>query len=475
MRKVPLSPAPSSADERAWRDWVTRRLDEIIKASGVPTPGTEVNTPFNVVEILKNFSLTGVVSPAQIAATQNNYAPTGIETCNVLRLTSDASRSITGLLAADPNTRQGQIILIVNAGAFDIILEDEHASSDAANRFDLSADITLPGDTMIAVWYDAATDRWRAFGGPASFPGIDDNATGERLQIEDTILQVGSTVSASEYWIARQIADGLLGIGGDDAVDQGANIRLYGAGHATKANDFDFRQGSTVIAQWDSSAALFTFTNDVTLNGGAFYIGEIAAARTDYAGYGQFWVKDDAPNIPKFTDDAGTDFTLAAHSATPSNDDFLQRKSGVWTPRTVAQVITDLNAANVIQTVTANWKGDTGDPVLNNGTMNARVEKIGNFLWVYIEVTMGNTTTFGTGNWYFTLPSPYNGNAAYSATGAAFMLDSGTAFFVATAYIASGTNKIYVCPPGANFLNSAVPFTWATNDYLRFSIMIPLA
>ena len=41
---------------------------------------------------------------------------------------------------------------------------------------------------------------------------------------------------------------------------------------------------------------------------------EQTTANTDVAGYGQFWVKDDAPNVPMFTDDTGADFNLTASS-----------------------------------------------------------------------------------------------------------------------------------------------------------------
>ena len=43
---------------------------------------------------------------------------------------------------------------------------------------------------------------------------------------------------------------------------------------------------------------------------GSVFVSEKNAADADKTGYGQFWVKDDTPNIPKFTDDAGTDSTL---------------------------------------------------------------------------------------------------------------------------------------------------------------------
>lgn len=40
------------------------------------------------------------------------------------------------------------------------------------------------------------------------------------------------------------------------------------------------------------------------------FIKENSAANADVAGFGQFWVKNETPNVPYFTDDAGTDFNL---------------------------------------------------------------------------------------------------------------------------------------------------------------------
>jgi hypothetical protein len=45
-------------------------------------------------------------------------------------------------------------------------------------------------------------------------------------------------------------------------------------------------------------------------NGGVVFLTEQAAAEADVAGKGQFWVLTATPNLPKFTDDAGTDFAL---------------------------------------------------------------------------------------------------------------------------------------------------------------------
>ena len=43
----------------------------------------------------------------------------------------------------------------------------------------------------------------------------------------------------------------------------------------------------------------------------AFYLPELSASQTDLAGYGQLWIKNDAPNTLKFTDDTGVDFSFS--------------------------------------------------------------------------------------------------------------------------------------------------------------------
>lgn len=47
---------------------------------------------------------------------------------------------------------------------------------------------------------------------------------------------------------------------------------------------------------------------------GRVFLTEQPSAGVDVPGDGQVWVKDDTPNVLKFTDDAGTDFTLATES-----------------------------------------------------------------------------------------------------------------------------------------------------------------
>jgi len=85
------------------------------------------------------FALTGDISPSQITSNQNDYSPTGLSTASTLRLTTDASRNITGLAGG----ADGRIIIIHNVGTNAIVLVDESSLSTDANRFALSADVTL--------------------------------------------------------------------------------------------------------------------------------------------------------------------------------------------------------------------------------------------------------------------------------------------------------------------------------------------
>ena len=113
------------------------------------------------------FSLPGDISPAQLTASQNNYNPTDLATASTLRLTSDASRDITGLQGG----ADGRVLLIHNVGSSDIVLKDSSSSSDAANRFALTADFTMSADSVGLLQYDSTSLRWRLIGGGSSSGG----------------------------------------------------------------------------------------------------------------------------------------------------------------------------------------------------------------------------------------------------------------------------------------------------------------
>ena len=105
---------------------------------------------------------TGILTPAQITADQNNYAPAGITTCSNVRLTSDTNgRHITGISAGGTS---GRTIRLINANpsANSILFDLESASSTAANRFagNTGSSISLSFGSAMTIWYDATSQRW---------------------------------------------------------------------------------------------------------------------------------------------------------------------------------------------------------------------------------------------------------------------------------------------------------------------------
>lgn len=103
---------------------------------------------------------------AQITANKNNWAIGTLDTIHFV--SSDAARDVTGIVPPSISDSDSfglmPILIFVNTGAQDIVFKDESASSDAANRFALKADITLAADGGVAFLYDRDNNRWRCFG-----------------------------------------------------------------------------------------------------------------------------------------------------------------------------------------------------------------------------------------------------------------------------------------------------------------------
>ena len=96
-------------------------------------------------------------SPAEITADEDDYTVT---LSPVLRLSSDAARTITGLAGGVA----GRSLTLINVGDHNITLARENASSTAGNRFlptGTAGDFVVLPNAAAALWYDAVTERWR--------------------------------------------------------------------------------------------------------------------------------------------------------------------------------------------------------------------------------------------------------------------------------------------------------------------------
>lgn len=110
------------------------------------------------------FEPTGAITPAALAADQNDYNPSDATTgatiseASAISLSGTAARNITGLLAP---AHTGKQITITNTGNFALTLKQNNVSSAAGNRFLLKGgvDAVLASDSGITLVYIASA--WR--------------------------------------------------------------------------------------------------------------------------------------------------------------------------------------------------------------------------------------------------------------------------------------------------------------------------
>lgn len=91
---------------------------------------------------------------------------------------------------------------------------------------------------------------------------------------------------------------------GSTGLDDHGDVDLTGAAD----NDLLYRSGGN----WIDSAGLLTWDTTKFQIDGVVSMLERASAPSDVTAYGQFWVRNDAPNTPMFTTDTGVDIDLSA-------------------------------------------------------------------------------------------------------------------------------------------------------------------
>lgn len=182
------------------------------------------------VTITGTFAINGVLTPAQITADTNNYDPSGLASAVTLRISSDASRTLTGLAGG----AAGRIIIMRNVGSFNIVMPDDNASSTAANRFALFSNIILEPDQAVTLQYDTASSRWFPIAVPAtSFLTTD-------ISISST--DAGSSVKPTLFLdrnSASPAANDLLGqlqFSGRDSAGNGTSYSYVGSAIADPTN-----------------------------------------------------------------------------------------------------------------------------------------------------------------------------------------------------------------------------------------------
>jgi hypothetical protein len=113
------------------------------------------------------------------------------------------------------------------------------------------------------------------------------------------------------------------------------------------------------------------------------------------------------------------------------------------------------------------WTSDGTAPALGNGTLVGKYAQIGKTVLVRAVLTMGSTSTFGTGNYFISLPVTA-GAGETGAIGVCQAVDTGVNFYACFSSLGSTTtmSAFTTVSPAANW-GATVPFTWGNTDVMR--------
>ena len=126
-------------------------------------------------------------------------------------------------------------------------------------------------------------------------------------------------------------------------------------------------------------------------------------------------------------------------------------------------------------TYATSWTCSGSAPAIGNGTIVSRFHRVGRKITLEISLSAGSTTTFGTGEFRFSLPATQStaigSNGFYS--GDALGVDTGTALYHGVAVIDSTNNfvRVFKGDGTTNPWGNTQPFTWGNTDSLNICII----
>jgi hypothetical protein len=117
------------------------------------------------------------------------------------------------------------------------------------------------------------------------------------------------------------------------------------------------------------------------------------------------------------------------------------------------------------------WCSSGTQPSLGNGILTGHYNRFGtNRLIFTFQLTMGSTTTFGTGTWFIRVPITPTADAVNECIGTLWILDAGTLDKAGVMKFENTTDLTLVATSGG-VVTPTNPQTWAVNDKIRGSMI----
>lgn len=149
-----------------------------------------------------------------------------------------------------------------------------------------------------------------------------------------------------------------------------------------------------------------------------------------------------------------------------------------WAVVTAGPTISDNN------NFTPSWTAAGTAPSLGNGSITGKWHRNGKWMDVDIYMSFGSTTTKGTSDWYFSLPSGYTIDTSYMASSVTGITVIGSMVANRTGTSDQGglvvyqdTGKFKLVNLGSTtiYWNTTVPVTWASGDQFSIKARFPIS
>lgn len=124
-------------------------------------------------------------------------------------------------------------------------------------------------------------------------------------------------------------------------------------------------------------------------------------------------------------------------------------------------------AEGIWQTYTPVWGSSGTQPALGNGTLTGRYSILGKTCFAFMELTIGSTTTFGTGD--YTLSLPFNNPSGYLQLSSVAIDASPSQIFGGEGRISGGLAVLLNQAAPSLGWGPSIPMTWANGDIARVS------